>query len=202
MARATGTRPATERMKRKQAATRTAIISAAVELFSQEPYRDVTIAKIMERAGYSVGTYYSFFDDKEDLITSATKELISEANSFMKEIPGDLGWADRIMFVMHGAACVIAEHQILFNLFVVTLAENPASFGDKPSGHAAGSIAMLAELVAAGQQDGAFRTDVDPAMVASMLQANLQVTARQKKSAVLVADIDAKTAFILEGLKA
>lgn len=193
------TRVPSERMQRKLAATRQAIVQAALDLFASEPYRDVTIAKIMQRAGYSVGTFYSFFSDKEDLIISAARDLMASANSFMTDIPADLGPRETIAYVMHGAAEVIARHQVLYDLFSTHVAASAEVAGRTGSRHAQGSLAMMRSLVEKGQAQGAFREDADPDVAAELLQSCLR-SSNDRTGASFVAAVDAKVGLVLDAI--
>lgn len=57
--------------KRQEAAqqTRAAIVKASEELISERGIEHVTIADIAERAGVSVGSFYTYFKRKEDVVT-------------------------------------------------------------------------------------------------------------------------------------
>ncbi len=189
-------------MKRKQAATRAAIIKAALELFEEEPYRNVTIARIMERADYAVGTYYSFFSDKDDLVLSATRELMHmQAGSLMANVPEDMTARQRIELVMHETASVIAENLTLFALFFAIPSTSKTETDSTRTKHAEGSLAMLVNLFEAGVQAGEFGADTPSSLVAELLQSSLQPSSRLRKGEAFVRDIDAKTEFVLDAIE-
>lgn len=193
--------PSSDRMKRKQAATRAAIIKAALELFEEEPYRNVTIARIMERADYAVGTYYSFFSDKDDLVLSATRELMMQAGSLMANVPEDMTARQRIELVMHETASVIAENLTLFALFFAIPSTSKTETDSTRTKHAEGSLAMLVNLFEAGVQAGEFGADTPSSLVAELLQSSLQPSSRLRKGEAFVRDIDAKTEFVLDAIE-
>jgi AcrR family transcriptional regulator len=56
-----------ERKERQKTEMREAILSAALRLFSDEGYENVTMRKIADRIEYSVGTIYLYFKDKADI---------------------------------------------------------------------------------------------------------------------------------------
>jgi AcrR family transcriptional regulator len=51
--------------------TRTALVEAAVELFSKQGYGSVTLRDVARRARLSTGAVYSQFGDKADLLVAA-----------------------------------------------------------------------------------------------------------------------------------
>lgn len=62
------------RREREKIAYRREILSAALALFSEKGYHNVSMHEIAKRAEFSVGTLYQFFKNKEDLY----KALIME----------------------------------------------------------------------------------------------------------------------------
>lgn len=56
-----------ERKTKQKAEMRDAILSAALNLFSDEGYDNVTMRKIAEKIEYSVGTIYLYFKDRDEL---------------------------------------------------------------------------------------------------------------------------------------
>lgn len=56
-----------ERKERQKTEMREAILSAALKLFSDEGYDNVTMRKIADKIEYSVGTIYLYFKDKGEI---------------------------------------------------------------------------------------------------------------------------------------
>lgn len=57
-----------ERKERQKTEMRDAILSAALKLFSDEGYENVTMRKIADKIEYSVGTIYLYFKDKSEML--------------------------------------------------------------------------------------------------------------------------------------
>lgn len=51
----------------KSERTRLAILQAAAEIVGEYGYKDASISRIMERAGLGHGTFYAYFDSRDDL---------------------------------------------------------------------------------------------------------------------------------------
>ena len=62
------------RREREKLAQRQGMLAAALDLFSEKGYRNVSMQEIAEKAEFAVGTLYKFFRSKEDLY----KALLSE----------------------------------------------------------------------------------------------------------------------------
>jgi len=55
------------RREREKQAQRQDMLGAALELFSQKGYQNVTMHEIAGKAEFAIGTLYKFFDNKEDI---------------------------------------------------------------------------------------------------------------------------------------
>lgn len=54
------------------------ICLAAIDLFSQKGYENVTIKEIAEASGIGKGTVYEYFDSKKDILLKSTKQFFVE----------------------------------------------------------------------------------------------------------------------------
>lgn len=63
-----------KRRERQKAQTRQAIIDAATELFLEHGYENFSLRQVAEQIGYSPGTIYLYFDDKDDLLFTIADE--------------------------------------------------------------------------------------------------------------------------------
>jgi len=106
----TETLPRREREKLRQ---RDELLAAALELFSEKGYHNVSIHEIAQRAEFAVGTVYKFFKNKEDLykalIMAKAAEYhraLKEALNGQKDVPSVLRdyVAAKAAFVVGGAA--------------------------------------------------------------------------------------------------
>jgi len=55
------------RREREKLAQRREMLAAALELFSEKGYHNVSMQQIAEKAEFAIGTLYKFFNSKEDL---------------------------------------------------------------------------------------------------------------------------------------
>jgi TetR/AcrR family transcriptional regulator len=65
---------AISRRELQKAGNRAQILQTSVELFSAHGYHDVSMHQIAEESGFSIGTLYNFFRDKEDLYGELVRE--------------------------------------------------------------------------------------------------------------------------------
>ncbi len=86
-----------ERRERKKLARRNEIIDAAIQLFSEKDFHEVTVEGIAERVGLAKGTVYLYFENKDDLFFSVIqgrseqlldilRTAVSEEQNFTKSL--------------------------------------------------------------------------------------------------------------------
>ncbi|MCE5287470.1 MAG: TetR/AcrR family transcriptional regulator, partial [Pelosinus sp.] len=56
------------RRERKKLQAKQTIISAAISLFQRKGFGDTTIADIMNEADFGIGTFYNYFQAKEEIL--------------------------------------------------------------------------------------------------------------------------------------
>ena len=62
------------RREREKLQQRREMLAAALDLFSQKGYHNVSIQEIAEKAEFAIGTLYKFFQSKEDLYKAMVLE--------------------------------------------------------------------------------------------------------------------------------
>lgn len=77
--------PATARGRRKRAA----IVAAAREVFEQSGFNEARIADIAKKAGASYGSFYTYFESKEEIFREVVREVMSEMFEFSRPRTGD-----------------------------------------------------------------------------------------------------------------
>lgn len=63
------------RRKREKLWQRQEMLTAAIELFSEKGFHNVSMLEIARRSEFAIGTLYKFFKNKEDLYKSIIKEM-------------------------------------------------------------------------------------------------------------------------------
>ncbi len=66
------------RAQRRRQARKDQILAAAKELFARRGYRDTSILAVIEQAGISRGTFYSYFDSKDELFRDLVDGLVEQ----------------------------------------------------------------------------------------------------------------------------
>jgi len=74
------------RREREKVRRRGQMLAAALDLFSEKGYHNVSMNQIAERAEFAVGTLYKFFKNKEDLYKSLIVAKAEEYHRVLKEV--------------------------------------------------------------------------------------------------------------------
>jgi len=82
----------TSRRERQKIAQRMEMLAAALELFSEKGYHNVSMHEIAAKAEFAIGTLYKFFGNKEDLYKALILDQSDRFNAALSkaiEAPGD-----------------------------------------------------------------------------------------------------------------
>ncbi|MGC8735421.1 MAG: TetR/AcrR family transcriptional regulator [Dissulfurimicrobium sp.] len=74
------------RRERERLAQRQEMLIAALELFSEKGYHNVSMHEIAERSEFAIGTLYKFFKNKEDLYRALMLEKAMEFHDTLNEV--------------------------------------------------------------------------------------------------------------------
>ncbi len=80
------------RRERQKMAQRMEMLTAALELFSEKGYHNVSMHEIAGKSEFAIGTLYKFFSNKEDLYKALIMELSDRFHKVLSkaiESPGD-----------------------------------------------------------------------------------------------------------------
>jgi len=166
----------------KGAATRRAILAAAIVRFGQDGYRSTSVADIARDAGIGGSVAYAYFPSKEALFLAAVDEdaagVIAEGLSTVKDGASLREWRDTLIFTLVTA---VERHPLARRLLgglepeaIVRVLEIPALTELRKA---------CTEQLRAEQMAGTVRRDIDPvgmsngivALMLSMLMSVIQL---------------------------
>jgi AcrR family transcriptional regulator len=96
--RATGGRLLTPRGRR----TRAGLVAAAKQVFETTPYAEARIVDITTRAGAATGTFYTYFDSKDQIFREVATEVLAEMGAAPTRDPDNTD-GDPIRNVAHAS---------------------------------------------------------------------------------------------------
>lgn len=105
-----------------QAATRQALLDAALEVFAAKGYRGASLQEVAERAGVTKPTVYSYFKNKADLyekmVLYVHEQFMSGARAALE---GKSGTWDRVSALLEYQYDFVRQHSALLRLFHSTM---------------------------------------------------------------------------------
>lgn len=109
----TDKQPRTERGRR----TLRLILDAAAEEFGEKGYHEAAIARIAQRAGVAIGSFYTYFDSKEAVFRALVADMSRQVRETVA--PMILAAPDRLAGERAGIAAFIAfvrQHKALYRI--------------------------------------------------------------------------------------
>ncbi len=153
---------------------REAILDIVIEEFSDNDYKNVSISRIVKRAGIAKGSFYQYFEDKKDLYLYLIELALQEKAAFFAAHPTpdpDMPIFDYFRWMYRIGV------QFEFQNARLAQISYRSVFGDAPLPEETlrvieeGNDALFAGLIQKGKADGHIREDVDPNMAAFMFNA-------------------------------
>lgn len=189
--------------------TRRKVLEAARDLFNEIGYDETTIRAIAERAGVSVGSVFTTFASKADVLSQVMDDRV---DALYAEL-------DRVTRHLRGTTCdricsIFAIHYDFecrrVKLFLAHIAASYSPSLDPstvPYGRNSRFKTMLIELMAEGVERGEVRSDVDLELVLDTLMAayawNYRMAAQRGADATtMTAAMERQVQLIFDGLRA
>ncbi|MFZ5641338.1 MAG: TetR/AcrR family transcriptional regulator [Bacillota bacterium] len=170
--------PKQNRRERKKKEYRDKIVAAAVKLFDRRGFDATSVADIMNEADLGTGTFYNYFQSKEDVVGLLLRERLEKLRreiAALVEAPGDSREKVRRLFQIVGNSFADGQQARV----VILLLQGKKLPTTGISGHAAVFQDLVRELVARAQAKGEFRPDIDAGRISSFLLGVLMYTVRQ-----------------------
>ena len=188
-------------------ATRQRVLDAARDLFEEIGYGDATVRVIAQRAGVSVGSVFTTFTSKDDILSQVMlarlDELYAELERVVPHLRGSTADRCRSVFAVH-----YAFETRRVKLFLAHIAAS-YSWRSEPStvpyGRNSRLKSMLRDNLDQGVQTGDVRADADLDLVVDTLMAcygwNYRLAAGEGADAgAMTALMDQQIGIIFDGL--
>ncbi|WP_081351365.1 TetR/AcrR family transcriptional regulator [Selenomonas ruminantium] len=192
------------RRERKKMLSRQAILDAAVVVFSKKGFREASIADIMNGADLGTGTFYNYFQSKEELLVHLLGRLVAEVNTTVKDLQAEGRSACEILSV----ACMITAKFLDENRYVLPLFLAAADHSGLPEDAEArksvptpGFKPLFKRILKEGQENGEVRKDVPAELITEMFHSIYQATAFSKLDISFQENVAMKMRLLLDGIK-
>ncbi len=148
-----------------QAEKRRLLLDAAVRVFARSGYHACRVGDITEEAGVAHGLLYHYFTSKEDVLEAVFRDAWGDVVQALEAVEAS-GEAPREQ-LGHVAAIIMRSWRRdpdLVRVLVREVARGPQV--KSKVDELARALAAIERIVARGQEEGAFRTDLDPRLAA------------------------------------
>lgn len=161
------------RREKKKQMVKEKIIKAAMELFLEKGFSDTTVSDIMTKADLGTGTFYNYFESKEDMINHCLRQQIQEAILSLQDLKkSPLSASTKLTEILIATGKIFEENKPLIGLFQGLLKINPEI--RKVPSHGSLFKNMLLEVIKQGQEEGEFITGVPAEIVTEMIHGIFQ----------------------------
>ena len=205
MARAAVDKPSRREQRRlqHQDLSRAQLLDAAEEVFGRKGFHEATLKEVAELAEFSVGSVYSFFDNKDDLFRQI---FVRRGDEFMPALRGALRPEDgtpreQLHRLVDFEVGFFRQHPRFGRLYLrysnATAQANDREADVAVAGNYEESMHLQADLFARGQQAGEFRPG-DPEVLARLFSG--LIAAYQALDPAVMSDVPADERLALADL--
>lgn len=194
------------RQERKQA-TRARVLAAARDLFDEIGYEETTVRMLAERAGVSVGSVFTTFAGKAELLSHVMGDRVEALQAELEQLTPHLRGptVDRLRSIMAVHYGFETRRLRLFVAYVAASFTWSREGGMTPIGRNARFRGMLAEALAGGVARGEVRPEIDPELFIDTLLAayvwNYRRAAQDGADApALIAEMDRQIGLLFDGV--
>lgn len=190
----------------QKAATRQRVLDAARELFDTRGYQAATIREIARHAGVSVGSVFTTFASKGEILSEVMMarldSLYAEIDRVMPHVRGSTADRLRTLFAIHFE--FEARQVRLFLSHIAAAYDFTLSPDARPYGRTPRLQAIIREVLEQGVADGEVCADVDLQEVTDLLMAAYAwtyrlVVTRNADAKTMIANMDRQIGLIAEG---
>ncbi len=140
--------------------TRGKIIDAAWKLFYRQGYDDTTVEEIIEESGTSRGSFYHYFQGKDDLLSTLADVFDQKYQALMATIDPEMDRFNQLMY-LNQELFTMMENSTPLDLVARLYSSQLVTRGDKSlMDHNRIYYRLLRQIVLQGQERGELRGDV------------------------------------------
>lgn len=186
----------------KKIQSKKAIIHSAIELFAKKGLKDTSIADIMQDANLGIGTFYNYFQSKDDLLSSLLIKLAMDIRQhYLDSLSTKQTQAQILEGLVLYTATLLDRNRFILPLFMRAVDKSaltiqpPASI-KKPLPFKD----IFDEIIQAGQNNGEFRQDMPAEIITEMFHALFQSASFSSLPIKYQDNIHYKLNLILSGI--
>lgn len=147
------------------------ILTAAEKLFAEQGFDAVSMNAIAAAAGVCKANVFHHFTSKKELYLAVARRACEDATTHLDDLGADAApLTDRLETFATAHLQSLLKHERVTRLMLrELLGGNPHTGQDLAEQVYGDKFARFVAILRAGQQAGTLRTDIDPAMVATLI---------------------------------
>jgi TetR/AcrR family fatty acid metabolism transcriptional regulator len=146
------------------------ILKAAIKVFAKNGFYATRVSEIAKTAGVADGTIYLYFKNKDDVLITIFEEGIGRLLTILREVAeSDEPFERRITRIIELQLGLLEEQRDLAEVITVNLRQSSRLLKQYAAPLFMQYIDVIAGVVREGQEEGAFRPDLNPRVVARSL---------------------------------
>lgn len=169
--------PSVTRSKRatrseRRIANRQSLMAATERLLADAPYTAISVEQIIREAGISRSTFYTYFEDKAELLSALAEDIISELMAAAQawwSLPAN-ATRDDLFGAMRSITETFLPHQHVWLALAETASYDPGA-GARHRALIGETVERVAEHIADGQRNDYVHPELDAEPVAAWLTA-------------------------------
>jgi TetR/AcrR family fatty acid metabolism transcriptional regulator len=153
---------------------RARILKAAVGVFAQKGFYETRVAEIAKAAGVADGTIYLYFKNKDDVLISIFQDRIGQLLELLRVELAAISEPERkVRRIIELQLGLLEGRRDLAEVLTVNLRQSSLLLKQYAAPLFAEYLEILASVLRLGQVTGAFRPDIQPAILARALWGGL-----------------------------
>lgn len=150
---------------------RSSITEVLLEEFGGTPYNEVSVNRIVHKAGISKGSFYQYFEDKKDCYMYLVHRALAEKTAFHRSltVPGEMGLFPRLRWILEQSLEFQFSSPLLSRVLYRALKDQLPFQDEILQVVREGSRSYFSGEVTAAIARGELREDVDPDLAVFML---------------------------------
>jgi len=190
--------------KKQGLKTKKRILEIALLLFSEKGFDNVTVDKIVDKAGVSKGAFYNHFKSKDEIFIYKFKEIDDFYEEFLKPLPDNISNRDKIIKLVEGQMAFTEEYlgrDLVRTIYINAISHRSnrtLAKKDRPL------YLIVESFIEQGQKAGEFKLDFSAKETALIVTRSMRATIYDwclfRGEFNLVKEGNKLTSLILDGL--
>lgn len=200
--------------EQKKLLAKQTIMETAIEQFVQQGFQATSIADIMKAAHMGLGTFYNYFDSKDQLLHYLLDNLAVQLQQRLQHLTAEQkSKAEILREMVLMTAQLVDSNKYVLPLFL-SAGARPEQASEEAKvkgkdcsqephehrGHGPAFMAMFLQLVQEGQASGEFRQDVSAEIITEMFHSLFQAAAFSSLPLSFEENITMKLRLVIDGI--